>query len=231
MITRLILEQGGEAAGSMEFVKTSIGEAIEFCEDRNFDVISEIPNFESNYKSASDKAKKGWTKRKDMPVIDTEDVQKFQARLEKGFIDIEKPFAKDTMPQKPFPEGLSGFNAQKFLKNGLKDGEISDDKIDVHIVNIQAGKLLPIQKQIYYDKSMGAIIEHGIKNTINFLTKKSFFIISYDNYIIDGHHRFLSAMLIDPNMTINALKIQLPINKLLPLSLAYGDAIGNKRNQ
>jgi hypothetical protein len=34
---------------------------------------------------AQKKAKEGWTKRKDMPVIETEDVKKLQARLEKVF--------------------------------------------------------------------------------------------------------------------------------------------------
>jgi len=60
--------------------------------------------------------------------------------------------------------------------------------------------------------------------------KNNVFIMSKDLYIIDGHHRFLSGVLLDPNMQINALIIDLPIAKLLPLTLSYSDAVGNKRN-
>ena len=38
------------------------------------------------------------------------------------------------------------------------------------------------------------------------------------------------ALLLDSNMKVYVLEIDLPISKLLPLSIAYGDAIGNKRN-
>jgi hypothetical protein len=166
-----------------------------------------------------------------MPVINDGDVKKFQKRLEDGTIDINKPFAKDPeVGSNPFPEGLSGLKAKNWLEKGLKDGSKTDDIIDVSITKIAVKDLKPIQRQIYYDKSMGETIKQGVDKSINFVTNKSFFIISGDNYIIDGHHRYLSALLLDPSAKVNALKINLPINKLLPMATAYGDAIGNKRN-
>jgi len=224
-----IKEAGGESSGKMEIDKMNINQAFDFANSKNFD-ISTIPNFESNFESAKAKAKKGWTKRNEMPVIETEDVRKLQARLKKGNLDINKPFATDTNAKNPFPEGLSGFEAQSFLENGLKDGSIKDDQIDVNITKVQVNELKPIQKQIYFDKSMGTTMEVGIKKSIDFVKNKSFFVVSKDKYIIDGHHRFLSAMLIDPEMKVNALMVNLPLKKLLPLSKSYGDAIGNKRN-
>ena len=103
--------------------------------------------------------------------------------------------------------------------------------IDVDVEQVTVNKLIPIQKQIYFDKSMGSTIKFGMDASIKFITKKSFFIISSNYYIIDGHHRFLSAMLINPNLKVNALMINLDINKLLPLTLSYSDAVGKKRNQ
>jgi hypothetical protein len=63
------------------------------------------------------------------------------------------------------------------------------------------------------------------------LGNKTFFITSADNFIIDGHHRWLSGIVLDPNLKVNTLSIDLPIKDLLPMATAYGDAIGNKRNQ
>jgi hypothetical protein len=225
------LNESGQKAGTHEIHKTSVEKAREFAEKKGFDLDKEIPEFDKNYKKAQQMANLGKTKRKDMPVINDNDVKKFQKRLENGTLDINKPFAKDPeVGSNPFPEGLSGLKAKKWLEKGLKDGSKTDDIVDVSITKVAVGKLKPIQKQIYYDKSMGATIENGAKTSLNFVTNKSFFIISGDNYIIDGHHRYLTALLLDPSAKVNALKINLPIKKLLPMATAYGDAIGNKRN-
>ena len=76
----------------------------------------------------------------------------------------------------------------------------------------------------------GKIVSNNAQITI-YLQNDSILILSADLYLLDGHHRLLSAMLIDPKMKLKALIIDLPIKKLLPLTIAYGDSIGNKRNQ
>lgn len=223
--------KGGQEAGKLEVDSTPLEKARQFAEKKGFNLDEEIPNFDANYKKAQSLSKLGKTKRKEMPVINDDDVKKFQKRLEDGTIDINKPFAKDPeLSSNPFPEGLSGLKAKKWLEKGLKDGSKTDDQIDVSITKIPVKNLKPIQRQIYYDKSMGETIKQGVKRSLDFVTNKSFFVISGDNYIIDGHHRYLSALLLDPNASVNALKINLPIKKLLPMATAYGDAIGNKRN-
>ena len=221
-------EGGGESAGSMELDATSVEDASKFAD--KIGLKNDLPDFVSNYKKAKKIVSIGRTKRKDMPVINDDDVKKFQARLEKGEIDIRKPFAKDTSVKNPFPAGLSGMKAKDFLKNGLKDGSRNDDIVGVTIKTVMVKNLKPIQKQIYFDKSAKATAQFGVEGTTNFLKNKTFFITSKDNFIIDGHHRFLSAMLVDPNMKVHALSVDLPIKELLPLSLSYGDSIGNKRN-
>ena len=72
------------------------------------------------------------------------------------------------------------------------------------------------KKNFNLDKEMTNFEVNYKKGSKNFIQNKSFFVVSGDNFIIDGHHRFLSALLIDPNMKINALSIDLPIKKLLP---------------
>jgi len=232
---KLILE-AGEAAGKLELVKTSVKEARVYAEsifaenDRILD--NEIPNFDKNYQYAQMQAGTGKTKRKDMPVIDDKDVKDFQRRLESGLIDINTPHAKSTDISNPFPEGLSGEFAKHFLERGIKihDGSNKDDIVNVFNQKVRVGDLKPIQKQIYFDKSIAAIAQGGAEGSRKFLTSKTFFIISSDKYILDGHHRYLSGLLIDPDMKVNTVTVDLPLGTLLPLTLAYGDARGNKRN-
>ena len=226
ILNELLEDKGGQSAGSMELASIDVKTAREYIERLGL----KIPNFEKHFELAQKKAHFGKTKRRDMPVIDDTQVRQFQQRLKTGVLDIHTPFAKETDPTDPFPEGLRGLTAQDFLIRGLKDNNLSDDKIGVTIRKISIDKLKPIQRQIYFDKSAQPTAKNGIKKTIDFISNKSFFVVSEDDFIIDGHHRFLSAVLIDPKMQVNVLSIDLPLSKLLPLSKAYGDAIGNTRN-
>lgn len=221
---------GGEAAGSMEIASTPVKKAVAYARgSKNYDE----GTFEKNYNLAQKKAKMGFAKRRDMPVINISDVQKLQTRLKNGTIDIDKPFADETPERNPFPQGLSGKEAKNFLQNGIKlrDGDEKDDVVQTKMAKVALKDLKPIQKQIYFDKSWDTMIDKfGADSTKKFIENSSILISSNDNYILDGHHRFLAGMLLDPNLKAKVLKIDLPIKKLLPLLLAYGDAIGNKRN-
>jgi hypothetical protein len=226
---------GGQEAGKMELSKTSIDQAREEAERIIPNLDKDIPNFDKNLKNAKSKAKVGKTKRKDMPVITSRDVRQFQQRLVDGHIDINDPYADETNPKNPFPQGLDKEKADAWLKAGLNDGDQNDDKIKVIEKYVTVGDLKPIQKQIYIDKSikMAHNDEKGITvdSTKKFLQGKTFYIVSNDGYILDGHHRWLTAMIIDPTMKVNTISIDMPIKELLPMMTAYGDAIGNKRNK
>jgi len=235
-LKNLLFEAGGEASGKLELVSTSLKDAREYTkkgfEKKGQDIDKEIPNFDVNYKNAQNRASLGKTKRKDMPVISDADVRDLQTRLSKGYIDINAPFSTKTNKNNPFPSGLSGKDAKKWLEDGLPTNDKadkSDDVVKVKRSSIKVNKLKPIQKQIYFDKSMNSTVKFGKESSLKFI-KSSILITSSDNHIIDGHHRFLSALLLDPYLTVNTLAIDLPISKLLPLSLSYSDAIGNVRN-
>ena len=229
--------KGGAVAGKLEIHVTSLEKARAYAEkrmesyDRILDI--EIPNFNKNYLFAQGQANIGHTKRKDMPVITSKDVKGFQNRLKKGHLDIGQPYAPTTDGSNPFPEGLTGKEAEMFLKAGLEkyDGDKNDDKVKVHMDKVLISDLKPIQEQIYFDKSIEQISKAGEKASEAYLTSKNtVFIVSIDHFIIDGHHRYLSGILDNPEMKVHCLVIDLPIDTLLPLTLAYGDAIGNKRN-
>ena len=228
--------KGGAAAGKLELIRTNFAKAKQYVEKMypDFDIEKEIPNFKKNYKYAQTLAKGGFAQRKDMPVIDNRDIKLLQKRLKAGAIDIARPFADNEVPDDPFPQGLDKTTGKKWVSGGLQknDGDAKDDIVDVKIKSVAVGNLKPIQSQIYFDKSIRNVAEFGAKGTKDFSASKSnFYVVSSDNRIIDGHHRFLSAVLVDPKIKVTALEIDLPINQLLPLTLAYTDAIGNVRNK
>tara|TARA_Y100000591_G_scaffold58075_1_gene46564 strand:- start:170 stop:919 length:750 start_codon:yes stop_codon:yes gene_type:complete len=237
-LTTILAEAGGAAAGKLEVLSTSLNVARSFAEKKfsanGFELDKELPNFDNNYTLAQRQAKLGFAKRKDMPVISNDDVNLLQRRLSKGTIDINKPFAKNDLPDDPYPDGLDKKTGQVWVTSGLKknDGDAKDDIVKVSNEKIAVGNLKPIQAQIYFDKSIKKVSKDGVESSRNFLTSKfNNFVVSKDNRIIDGHHRFLTTVLIDPKIKVNCLKIDLPIRELLPLTLAYTDAIGNIRNK
>lgn len=228
--------KGGQAAGKLEVDKISLDVARAFAEAifKSFkrDLDEQLPEFDQNFLLAKRLTAYGETQRRDMPVINDNQVREFQQRLKDGQLDVERPFAPGTTVSNPFPEGLTGEEAEQWLENGLPQNDnapASDDVVKVTQVKVAAKDLRPIQKQIYFDKSITATAEYGVASARAFL-QKSLMIMSSDNHIIDGHHRWSSALLIDPKMVLTGMKIDLPIAKLLPLATAYGDAIGNKRN-
>lgn len=233
-IIKILLLEGGESPGTMELVNTDLDRARAFAEkvfEQNGSTLdAEIPDFDKNYLQAQRVAGGGWTSRRDMPVIETDQVRGLQQRLSEGYIDIYPPVSPTTSSN-PFPEGLSGEQAQNWLEAGLKDGSKEDDITQVSRLDATAGDLKPIQRQIYFDKSITATAESGVDRTQDSIQNKSLLVVSSDNRIIDGHHRWLSAFLIDPDMELSGVQIDLPIDKLLPLSKSYGDAMGNIRNE
>jgi hypothetical protein len=230
------LNEEGQPAGTMELVKTDVKVAYSYAKavfnKEGLDIDKEFPDFKKNYNFAQKQAGTGRTLRKDMPVIDNKDVKKLQNSLKGGHIDVTTPIGKDTNPKNKYPEHLKGDKAKTFLRGGDKpeDGDQEDDKVSVKIEKVVVGKLKPIQKQIYVDKVIPAMAKSGMKKTREFLFGKSTFVGSKDHFIIDGHHRYLSGLLVDRTKTIRMLVIDLPIKDLLPMSLAFGDAVGNKRN-
>lgn len=223
--------KAGKPAGKMELVKIDLDTAREYVMGAMGDTFSAIKDFKSNFLQAKNLASLGWAKRRDMPRITSNDISDLKNRLQQGFIDVKEPFAKGT-GKNLFPERLAGDAAKQWLQNGLpaNDGDSADDRIKADFRHVRVGDLKPIQKQIYFDKAVEILAKGNIAATKNFLQTQTIYVISSDNYIIDGHHRFAAGVLLDPTMKVQAISIDLPIKKLLPLALAYGDAVGNKRN-
>lgn len=221
----------GQAAGKYEFGKMGYREVLDYLNSVGLDMEEEIQNFRKNWQLANKKVKKGWAKRKDMPVVNTVDTPRFKADIEAGRIDHKKPFAPDTDQKNLFPDMFTAASAGKFLMRGLQDGSIKDDQIKVVRTKMKVRDLTPIQSQIYLDKAMKTAKNEGIPTRKSNIENRSVFVVSKSGHLIDGHHRYLSAMLIDPDIMAHVLMIDLPIKKLIDMAKSFGFAIGNTRNK
>lgn len=172
-----IIEAGGQSSGKLEMVNTPLSKVRAYALTQIPDLDSVIPKFDDNYLLAQKAAKQGKTKRKDMPVITGKDVAGLQLALKSGKIDIRKPIGSNTDIKNPFPEGLKGKEAIDFLNGGLAiyDGETEDDKVQIKSEKVEVGKLLPIQEQIYADKSIKFFTRGSVEDTREFLSNKSFY--------------------------------------------------------
>lgn len=95
---------------------------------------------------------------------------------------------------------------------------------------IAAKDLIPTQRQIYFDKSITPTVKFGKDATFDHLRSQHLY-VSKDRGILDGHHRWLSAMLLDPEFTFLVLVVEEDAQQALRDSLIYSDSRNHERNQ
>ena len=210
---------------------TRVGTAIRYA-DKQFMTHKKVlttdvlPDFIDNYLFLQSQCNNALNiPRREMPVIEPEDMAEFERKIKKGYIDIFKP----NVNVKLFPENLKGKKGDKWLKLGLKDGSITDDMIKAKIKSIKAENLLPLQSEIWLNKLIKYTIQYGVPKPNSRVTKTTI-IVSKDYYILDGHHRWGQVMLADPTIKMNVLYIPLSVGLLLKITKSYGMAIGNTPN-
>ena len=121
-----------------------------------------------------------------------------------------------------FPNPVTGAMKKIFLNKGEQDGDPSDDIVKTQDVSIPAAKLKASQDAIYLGKSLGMAVG-GVKGG------DLDAVISDDNHILDGHHRWAATMFASPTTTVGGVKAELKIGDLIPVLRALGDVFGNSR--
>ena len=129
---------------------------------------------------------------------------------------------EEAIDPQEFPDPLPRALAQIFRGKGKRDGDPKDDVIRTRETQWPAGKLLPSQDAIYLGKSLGMAIG-GVKGG-NLGS-----IVSNDNRILDGHHRWAATSFNDPKARVGGVEVDMPIKDLIPVLRAMGDAYGNER--
>ena len=107
-------------------------------------------------------------------------------------------------------------NKNEFLKE-LKD-EIKPN-VQVNNITIKAKKLKPSQNAIYLDNIIPRLVvkDYDREQILNGDLREHNILISSDNHVIDGHHRWAACFLLNPNCKIHLTQILLPIDYALPL--------------
>ena len=133
-----------------------------------------------------------------------------------------------------FPNPLPGDMSKSYMTKGLddspSDGSMdkskSDDVVDSNpTAKVSCKKLMPSQNAVFLGKALGmSLVPHLSQGG------QLGGVISADNHILDGHHRWAATILrTGGDVDIEGTKVDLPIKQLIPVLRAAGDAYGNPR--
>lgn len=122
--------------------------------------------------------------------------------------DITPPVCAKNLglPRSKMPQFTSDQARDKFVASMKKKG------IRVTRGKMKVGQLKATQSEILASKVLGMAESYlsgkfpGIKNAI---------VVSKDNYIVDGHHRWAALSIVSPGETMNVIRIGIPIRTLI----------------
>ena len=215
---------------------TKSGVKVELTEDK-------FKEHYTNLQKILQNSGKGY-QRGQMPRISSLNAWWMQHFLKNGMLDIKPPYDtviktfnpldKNPNIDNPFPTGLSEKNITEIISKFRRKTNDNKDIINSNIQKIVLNKLKPAQSQIFLDKAIEKIIEDGgEQGQIKKLQNKNDTILltSSDYYIVDGHHRWCSGMLLKPqHIQVHVAVIGLDFETLRGLSIKYMALAKNKPN-
>lgn len=113
---------------------------------------------------------------------------------------------KEPIPLSQIAAKKDGANAA--IGGGAEDGDASDDKIAGKKAFLTVSELKPAQTEIIKEKAFAMAVQSLLRGKWDGTDLGA--IISNDNYIMDGHHRWAATFLIDPNAKVQGTVIDLP---------------------
>lgn len=112
------------------------------------------------------------------------------------------------LPRSKMPQFPSDTVRDKFVTKMKKQG------IRVTTGKAKVGQLKASQSQILVEKTLG-MAEGFLAG--KFPKIKDSIVISKDNFIVDGHHRWAALLIVNPGETMNVIRIGIPIKTLLDM--------------
>jgi hypothetical protein len=104
--------------------------------------------------------------------------------------------------------------AQAAISGGTQDGSKPDDIVAGKKISIAVKNLRAAQTEIIPGKAIGIALNTMLKEPVS-IGGDLGSIISKDNFIMDGHHRWAATFLCDPNGQVQATQIDLPGTALI----------------
>ncbi|MCW9059849.1 MAG: hypothetical protein OQL11_13355 [Gammaproteobacteria bacterium] len=192
-----------------------------------YDLCEQVPGFETRYANLQSLiSMHGERERRHMPVIHWREVKRLQRALLDGHLDIHPPHNEHIVsltgrhPTQFDHQAL----AERWRTSGLRNGARHDDKVKAELVRVAVSELTPIQAEIFFKKVIKKYRKHGLPGRGSVIHEKPL-VISGDNDIIDGHHRFAAFYLVDPDIEVVALRVDIRADRLLRISRAYGESL------
>lgn len=103
---------------------------------------------------------------------------------------------------------------------GTKDEKPEDDKVKVNTeAMVTVGQLSPAQKEVIPMKALSFALGYLDNKQPNLDEMEA--IVSSDMYIMDGHHRWAAATLVDPKKQVKVAKIEMPAVDLITALNVY----------
>lgn len=112
--------------------------------------------------------------------------------------------------------------AQLAAGGGLSDGDPEDDKVEGGADKVAVADLKPAQKEVIVAKAVAFALGYAYND---FTEKRAAdgapdladmeAIVSEDDYIMDGHHRWAAATLLAPSAKVTVTRINLPGQELI----------------
>lgn len=99
---------------------------------------------------------------------------------------------------------------------------LKQEKVTISNVQLPADEIKPTQRELDSVK-----VEKIIKDILNHNIKDQKYIISSDNYILDGHHRWAAYIEVSPKTKLNCQRVSIPMTKLLELAHQF-EGVGYK---
>jgi len=100
--------------------------------------------------------------------------------------------------------------ASASIGSGSQDGEKRDDVVAGKKVSLPVKNLKAAQTEIIAEKAIGMAIGTMLNSKPPKIGGDLGSIVSKDNFIMDGHHRWAATFLCDPNGKVEATQIDLP---------------------
>jgi hypothetical protein len=175
------------------------GTAIKTSEGHKFSINSSRKNW-----TANKKYKKWVTKltRKQRPNKKSEDLCVGSNSICKGDLGIPRKY----MPQFDSPAEIRKFT--RFVNRVYKIKSFKKTR--------KARQLKPSQGEINKKRIQG-LIDEGVLDKVNIPL-----VVSEDNYVVDGHHRWAAYRLKKPNTPLPVMVIEAPIKDVLGIAVAWG---------
>jgi hypothetical protein len=175
------------------------GSIVKTSEGHKFSINSTRKNW-----TANKKYKKWVTKltRKQRPNKKSEDLCVGSGSICKGDLGIPRKY----MPQFDSPAEIKRFT--RFVKRVYKIKSFKSTR--------RAKQLKPSQGEIN-KKRIEGLIDDGVLDKVNIPL-----VVSGDNYVVDGHHRWAAYRLKKPNASLPVMVVDAPIKDVLGIAVAWG---------